>query len=149
MHSQNSSDRVASARCGAQLGNPGLIVTVSNEHRRRVVRLSGDLDLAGWSLALDACNVEDGHDVVVDLGDVAFMDSRGHDALITARERLSRRGMALTLRNVGGQPARLIGLLAVLDANAGRDRTDYLWSGSAPDVSVRGHYDGFNGRAIG
>ncbi len=148
MQTQVSSEKVVS--CGSShFGDPGLIVTVSTERRRRIVHLSGELDIATRSLARDACIVGDDHDVVVDLGDLTFMDSRGYDALTSARESLRRRGMTMTLRNLCGQPARLIGLLSVFEAQAGHGRTERSWSVPTSKASVHGVLAGFNGSALG
>ncbi len=122
MQTQVSSEQAPSSG-GSYFVNPGLIVAVSTEQRRRIVHLSGELDIATRLLASDACIVGDDHDVVVvDLKDLTFMDSRGYDALTSARESLHRRGMTMTLRNLCGQPARLIGLLSVFEAQAGHGR---------------------------
>jgi anti-anti-sigma factor len=148
VQTQVSSEQVPSSG-GSPFGNPGLIVTVSTERRRRIVHLSGELDIATRSLARDACIVGDDHDVVVDLGGLTFMDSRGFGALTSARESLRRRGRTLTLRNLCGQPARLVGLLSIIDVQTNRDRSERSWSNSRSDTSIRGVSAGFNGSALG
>ena len=131
-----------------RLATIGLIVTVSTERRRRIVHLRGELDIATRALARDACIVGDDHDVVVDLGDLTFMDSRGYGALTSARESLRRRGRTLTLRDLCGQPARLVGLLSIIDVQASRDRSGRIWSDSIA-ASKHGVPAGFNGSALG
>ena len=149
MQTQVSSEQVDS-RGGRYVGTPGLIVAVSTDLRRRIVHLGGELDIATGLVAREACIVGDDLDVVVDLGDVTFMDSGGYHALVSARESLRQRGVTMTLRNLRGQPARIIALLAVLDARAGRGRTELSCSGSTSQASVfRGVPAGFNGSALG
>ncbi len=100
--------------------NPRLIATVSEEGWHRVVHLAGELDIATRDIARDACVVGDDHHVIVDLSALTFMDSRGYGALVAARESLEGRGVSMSLRNLNGQPARLVGLLAVVDAQTNR-----------------------------
>jgi anti-anti-sigma factor len=111
--------------------NPGLTATVSKERRRRVVHLAGELDIAAREVARDACVVGDDHHVIVDLSDLTFMDSRGYGALIAARESLERRGVSMTLRNLTGQPARLVGLLSLVDSQTTGSATNSGWKSSA------------------
>jgi anti-anti-sigma factor len=148
VQTQVSSEHARSTR-ETQFGNPGLIVTVSKERRSRIVHLSGELDIATRSVARDACIVGDDHDVVVDLGELTFMDSRGYDALTSARDSLRRRGVTMTLRNLGGQPARLIGLLSVFEAQAGHGRPERSWSASTSVAWRQVVSAGFNGSALG
>ncbi len=91
--------------------NSALIATVSQESGTSVVHLVGDLDIGSCHTARDACLLG-GHDVIVDLARVTFMDSCGYGALVSASESLQQSGLSMTMRNVAGQPARLVGLLA-------------------------------------
>lgn len=81
-----------------------------------VVALAGELDIATRQVAYDACVASENQDIVVDLGAVSFLDCSGYGALMAARAELRRRGGSLTLRNVRGEPARLLLLIAEGDA---------------------------------
>ena len=76
-----------------------------------VVALTGELDLATRQVAYDACVASESRDVVVDLGALSFMDCSGYGALMAAVSVLRGRGGSLTLRNVQGEPARLLLLI--------------------------------------
>ena len=76
-----------------------------------VVALTGELDLATRQVAYDACVASESRDVVVDLGALSFMDCSGYGALMAAVSVLRSRGGSLTLRNVQGEPARLLLLI--------------------------------------
>ena len=93
------------------------IVTVDGCHR--VVFLTGEWDIAAAEAAYLACVVGVDRDVVVDLGSVTFMDSCGYRALSAARDELQQLGMTMMFRSLGGQPARLVGLLAAIESRAG------------------------------
>ncbi len=47
---------------------------------------------------------------------MTFMDCRGYGGLVAARQALQQEGGSLTLRNQSGQPAALLGLLSLLEA---------------------------------
>jgi anti-anti-sigma factor len=89
---------------------------------RRVVRLSGELDIAARDLVRRACL--DGTDltVVVDMTDLTFIDCCGYGALIAARRILTDLRGSLTMRNQNGQPALLLGLLQDLETALQLDR---------------------------
>jgi anti-anti-sigma factor len=74
----------------------------------RLITLAGELDLATRGVAYDACVGEEGPDVIVDLGNVSFLDCAGYGALMAARRILQSRGGSLTVRNATGEPARLL-----------------------------------------
>lgn len=82
------------------------------------VHLAGELDAAAREQVLSLCTSIPGADVHVDLSEVTFMDSAGHDVLVTAQERIESTGGTLELLGVAGEPARLI---AVLDLVADAD----------------------------
>jgi anti-anti-sigma factor len=87
-------------------------VMVSDELGRRVVHVSGELDIATRNVCFRSC-VAGGHDVVVvDMAELTFMDCCGYAGLIAVRSVLDESGGSLTLRNQSGQPARLLGLLS-------------------------------------
>jgi anti-sigma B factor antagonist len=80
------------------------------------VHVHGDLDVAsGPALRADLLSLIEGgaRDVIVDLSEVAFLDSSGLGVLITALKRLRVHGG--TLRLAGCQPAvlRLLDLTAL------------------------------------
>ena len=79
-----------------------------------VARLSGDLDAFTAPAAIGALAdlVATGPDaIVLDLGDIAFIDSYGLRVLLDARAGAERRGGELSLRNVSGPARRVLGLV--------------------------------------
>jgi anti-anti-sigma factor len=94
----------------------GFGVCVESANGRRVVRLTGELDIATRDLVRQSCL--DGIDltVVVDMTDLTFIDCSGYGALIAARRILTDLGGSLTMRNQAGQPAFLLSLLDDLEA---------------------------------
>lgn len=76
-----------------------------------VVGLSGELDLAGSSVAVAAC-VDGPHlSVTVDLRELVFMDCAGYSGLEAARTIVTGRGGSFSLTNASGEPARLLALV--------------------------------------
>ena len=49
-----------------------------------------------------------GDDILLDLGDVTFIDSSGVGGIVFLFKRLTSARKSLTLKNVGGQPFRLL-----------------------------------------
>jgi anti-anti-sigma factor len=94
----------------------GFGVCVESANGRRVVRLTGELDIATRDLVRRTCL--DGTDltVVVDMTDLTFIDCSGYGALIAARRILTDLGGSLTIQNQAGQPAFLLSLLHDLEA---------------------------------
>jgi anti-anti-sigma factor len=80
-----------------------------------LVALSGDVDLATATIAEDELRrAEQSEDLVVlDLGEVTFMDSTGLRMVISAHERLRERGAVLEIQHVPHQVARLFELVGV------------------------------------
>jgi anti-anti-sigma factor len=80
-----------------------------------LVALSGDVDLATATIAEDELRrAEQSEDLVVlDLGEVTFMDSTGLRMVISAHERLRERGAVLEIQRVPHQVARLFELVGV------------------------------------
>jgi anti-anti-sigma factor len=89
---------------------------IAQEDRCRVVHLAGELDIAAREVVYGACVAEGHSDVIVDLGGVTFMDCGAYGWLIAARVALLERGGSLTLRSEGGAPARLLDLIADIEA---------------------------------
>jgi anti-anti-sigma factor len=86
-------------------------VLVRFDDPRYVVMMTGDLDVASRASAVRACTASDHVDVVVNLTDVAFMDSAGYRALVEARAILEHRGGSLVSTGAVGEPQRLLSLL--------------------------------------
>ena len=95
------------------------------------LHLVGDFDLTAVesfrSCVEGAVDSNGGGDVVVDLGDLAFIDSTGISALLVMRRRLQGQGRELRVANVSAGAARvfeLTGLTAVFtDGNVPADST--------------------------
>ena len=90
---------------------------VSRDRGRRVVQVGGELDLATRNLVRRACLAGRGRrkTVVVEMGEMTFMDCSGYGGLVAARRALQDEGGSLTLRNQAGQPAELLVMLAILE----------------------------------
>ncbi len=92
-----------------------LSLSISRDGRNRVVRIGGELDVATRSLVRGACSASRRTAVVVEMGDMTFMDCCGYGGLVAARLALQEHGGSLTLRNQQGQPAELLEMLADLE----------------------------------
>lgn len=77
-----------------------LRITVEQEPDRTVCRLGGDLDAeqASRLRAVLAEQLDDGHDAVVDLSGLGFIDSSGLGVLVGALKRFEAAGHSLRLR---------------------------------------------------
>jgi anti-anti-sigma factor len=82
---------------------------------RRVVRLSGGLDIANRDLVRQTCLEGIELTVVVDMTNLTFIDCCGYGALMAVRRILTDLGGSLTLHNPAGQPAFLLSLLPDLE----------------------------------
>jgi anti-sigma B factor antagonist len=83
-----------------------------------VIALVGDLDIAGarrLQPCVDAALQSTVGGVVIDVGDLAFIDSSGIAALLAARERALESGRRFTLVRVGPQARRVFELGGVDD----------------------------------
>ena len=91
----------------ADMGNNDSL-TVDNGSDGAIV-VHGDIDVAGGPI-LDAAIVEreSSGPVVIDLGDVFFIDSSGLRSLLGASRRARDRGSNVTLRHVGSEVRRLL-----------------------------------------
>ncbi len=73
-----------------------------------VVRLRGELDLAGAEVAEDSLVKVAGPTVVADLTRLIFIDGQGISALLSAKQRIEAGGGRLVLRNVPPPISRTI-----------------------------------------
>jgi diguanylate cyclase (GGDEF)-like protein len=94
----------------------GLSIAVSSEDGGRVVSVCGELERATLVEFIEACLGGEEESLVIDLGGLRFMDGGGHSSLVVIREIARARQRTVTVRNARGQPARLIGLFADLEA---------------------------------
>ncbi len=83
-------------------------LTVDNDPGGAIV-VHGDIDVAGGPI-LEAALLERENEgpVVIDLGDVFFMDSAGLRSLLGASRRARDRGTVVVLREVGSELLRLL-----------------------------------------
>ncbi|MEO5723220.1 MAG: STAS domain-containing protein [Ilumatobacteraceae bacterium] len=81
-----------------------------------VVRLAGELDLASRDQLFRVCTVPHDLSVVVDLSELIFMDCFGYGGITAARSVVEADDRTLTVRSATGEPARLLGLIADLEA---------------------------------
>jgi anti-anti-sigma factor len=94
------------------------MVNVSRHGGRRVVQISGELDVVTRNIVRRACVAGRHVAVVVEMSDMTFMDCSGYGGLIAARNDLQKHGGSLTLRNQAGQPAELLTMLEQLEAKS-------------------------------
>lgn len=97
---------------------PDLQTWLDADGRATVLRVSGEIDLSSadhFTAALGSA-VDRSGSVIVDLRDVAFMDSTGLRALLEARRRLDTDGRTISLHlEDSGPVARLLELAGVAD----------------------------------
>ena len=96
-------------------GRSAFTVAISALDGRRVIHVSGELDLSTRDVVHGACVVDDGHDVTVDLRAITFLDCSGYSGLVAARRELESRGGSLFVTEPLGQPARLLAILSMTD----------------------------------
>jgi anti-sigma B factor antagonist len=92
-----------------------------------ILRPIGAIDLAcAPALAVDAATeIRAGHHVIIDLGDVSFIDSSGVASLINALRRATRAGLGFAVICGDGQPRRTIETLRLIDTlNIGADEAE-------------------------
>ena len=99
----------------------------------RTFRLEGELDVAETEAFLEGIgDVSGSGDVVLELGDLAFIDSSGVRALLVLADRLQPDDV-LVLRNAGPAVQRVFDLVA-FEATRPAIRIDKPDRGPAPDV---------------
>lgn len=106
---------------GEEMGSVGASFTTTTQNGMVVVAVRGDLDVASadsfqaaLAAALEAGDVR----VVVDLAELAFIDSSGLGALIRALKRARERGGGVRVENVSPTVRRVFeitGLVEVFD----------------------------------
>ncbi len=109
-----------------------LSITVSFEGRHRLISVSGELVRTSMLEFIDLCTNQSEASLIIDLGGVTFMDGGGCSSLDVVREIGQAKQQSITVRNACGQPARLIGLIADLEA-AQADKTDGDHQSARPD----------------
>ena len=77
------------------------------------VLVSGEIDLATAGQITAALAELTGHDVIVDLSQVAFIDSSGLSSLIVAHKKITAAGGTLVLRNPSPTSASLFAVTAI------------------------------------
>lgn len=88
-----------------------LDIDVKEEEGRVVVAPRGEIDygnVANLRSALLRLSSEEGADVLVDLGQVGFIDSTALSVLIQARQRMTGLGRRLTLTGAQARVARVL-----------------------------------------
>jgi anti-anti-sigma factor len=74
-----------------------------------VILVHGDIDVAGGPILEQALLRREGKGpIVIDLGDVYFIDSSGLRSLLGASRRARARGTTVVLRHVGAEVLRLL-----------------------------------------
>ena len=90
-----------------------LTVEISPDHAMVV---HGDIDIAGGPILETAILLhEREHSIVIDLGDVLFIDSSGLRSLLGASRRARTRGSEVLLRAVGPEVRRILDITGTAD----------------------------------
>lgn len=95
-----------SARQAPSLACPELTVSTTPDGDRRIIAVSGELDLASaWQLeiALRRAEATDAHEILLDLGGLQFIDSIGIQIVIHASDRSRTHGKRLQI--LSGPPS--------------------------------------------
>jgi anti-sigma B factor antagonist len=95
-----------------------LTVAVADESEARLVRLSGEFDLAGVGTFERQLSTDRGpgaKTTIIDLRDLRFMDSSGLRALIRAESDLREEGGRVVVIKSSGQVAELLNLTGVAE----------------------------------
>jgi anti-sigma B factor antagonist len=95
----------------------GFEVKTSAQANRTVVAVAGECDLAVCGEFTSALlgAVGEGREVVVDMGELRFLDSSGVHGLVTAYQAAKRDGVRLHVVNAGGVVADVLDLTGVGD----------------------------------
>lgn len=95
------------------MGDEGLQVTVGEEGAEVVITLDGELDISTapelWA-AIDHAIAEEHTHLVLDLADLAFVDSTGLGVFVRAGKELRAKGGGLALRSPGERVAKLLSI---------------------------------------
>ena len=114
---------------------------------RAVLRLAGELDLLSCGRLRDALNAELGAGrtwLVLDVADLAFLDSSGMSVLVEFSKKTSRAGGQLALAGLQPQPARVLKIagldrrIPVYATTGGAVAETAAAAGASPLVKGRG-----------
>lgn len=99
------------------MSDPGVPFSASVGERagELVVVLRGELDLASASAAEELLVELSGSTIIVDLGEVSFLDAAGLRALLQAKRRIEGVGHHLLARNARGIVARVLEVTGLSD----------------------------------
>lgn len=109
-------DRAESRAEIASASADGLSITVSFEGPSRLISVGGELVRATMLEFIEACTSHSEASLIIDLGGLTFMDGGGYSSLDVIREIAQANRQEIVVRNERGQPARLIRLIADLEA---------------------------------
>lgn len=96
------------------LTESALAVRASGQGDRRVIQVSGELDIATRDEMFDFCTAGTHAATIIDLGGLTFMDCGGYSSLVRIRRSALSNGKSVTVRRPVGQPLWLLGLIADL-----------------------------------
>ena len=108
-------------------------LTAADGGKTQLFALHGSLDIAtspGLRAALLEVAEDPGHQIVVDLSQLEFLDSTGLGALIGAHKRAGEKGGSLRLVAQEGQILRLLRITGLLDVLAVYPTIDDALAGS-------------------
>jgi len=94
-------------------GNGSLTVEIDPDG---TIVVHGDIDIAGGpTLEAAILSQESNNSIVIDLGDVSFIDSSGLRSLLGASRRAHARDSTVKLRSVGPEVTRLLQITGTSD----------------------------------
>jgi anti-sigma B factor antagonist len=96
-----------------RMADEQLQIDVRHERDRVVVALHGELDLLGapqLQAEVEHQEIEGTGTIVLDLGDLRFIDSAGLRVILAAHERSQQRGQAFALSRGSAQVQRLLSI---------------------------------------
>ncbi|MEQ1874822.1 MAG: STAS domain-containing protein [Ilumatobacteraceae bacterium] len=99
---------------GSELPGSALLVKASGQGDRRVIHVSGELDIASRDELFNFCTAGTHKAISIDLGGLTFMDCGGYSSLVRIRRSALSNDRTVTIRNPAGQPLNLLGLIADL-----------------------------------
>jgi len=86
-----------------------------------IVRLGGEIDMAGHGRLLSSLNATSGT-VILDMGDVTFLDSSGLSVLVKTHRRLAEHAGSMKIRNPSQVIRRMLEVTALdgwIEADSG------------------------------
>lgn len=98
------------------IAQPPFSITASCQGERRLIRVTGELDLASRDEFFDACIAGTQSAIEINLRSLTFMDCGGYSGLVKVRVAAEANGRTVKVRESTGQPNWLIAMISALPA---------------------------------